>query len=495
MEEKGLLEEETILQAKPVIEETPSYQQEDELFQHYEINRFQLTPYFYKIVGASVILNAVFGLAMTQFNLTQNKACDSVYVSKVCSVIDAVYVGSQFFGTKTSTVDEPYDKTEFDTQDITWVDVSNKELFQYPPGYFYKEEEQIPPTVPGGDSFGIVNGGDSAKLTNPGAFQTPGNPLGSTTTTPNTTNPIAGNPTKSGSSLDINKPADLPKGGKQKSGLPDSPYTIGGNPIKGKNPDLKIISKSRNNPLMKDDPPKLPDDNDIAGNDKTKQPTPPNKLKSEKVDEVNINRRPLEDFGSYVNSVKEKVNLSSNFHVTALGMLNQNGVLINPDGKSPNPKLIEQSGDEQLINIAQQGVSAINASGYLKYLKMLSGKTLKLTFRQDDSNLTAIIDTDLENESKANGLSNAINLLIKGGIVKKNKDIADPENTNPQSDKDELVLLQNATVKSEGKKIVLQFAVPKTVASEIIIRNLDKLSKNKQTNSLEPKQTGMNLAK
>jgi hypothetical protein len=116
---------------------------------------------------------------------------------------------------------------------------------------------------------------------------------------------------------------------------------------------------------------------------------------------------------------------------------------------------------------------------------MLSGKTLSLGIQQDNENIVAKVESELENETTAKKIASGLNGLMALSKLKK---------TSPD-DKDDLTLLQNAKVQTNGKKLVLQFLIPRPIAKEMITRQLENLAKEKQSNSVDSKQSRQNLAK
>ncbi|MCU0240757.1 MAG: hypothetical protein MUC29_15050 [Pyrinomonadaceae bacterium] len=341
MEEKVLIEEKDLIEIK-------QSSQDVELFKDYEVNKFRITPSLYKIVIASFLINTVFGFSLSQMDLFQQKACDSAYIGKVCQVLDAAYVGSKFFGTTRTTVDEPYEKTEFDTSDITWI--NKDERFQYPEGYFFKEEPVQEPLA--GNEFAMVNGGDG-KSTNPGAFLPPGaNPF--TTTPSNPTTTIPNNPTTTtppSTKLDIKKPPVLPKQNNQMK-----PSDFDG---------LSIVNtvnsgEKTSTPKKKDEPKKTPNDNNTAGVDpKDKQPTSDKTAGKKQIDPKNsqleiknFNKKPLEDYRVRAKEIlKAGIDSNAVFAVTMKGVLTKDGKLDSSLSNWGNDTV----GDPKLVDLVKDG--------------------------------------------------------------------------------------------------------------------------------------------
>src|SRR4051812_24291577 len=121
--------------------------QEQELFQQYELKGWQISPHLYKIIGASVLTNLVAFALMAQANFLTGKTCDSPVASGVCSVLDALYVGSQIGDYEYGSKD--YNPTEIlDSDEITMVNLDGEyPPLTYPAGYFALANPEQQPVV------------------------------------------------------------------------------------------------------------------------------------------------------------------------------------------------------------------------------------------------------------------------------------------------------------------------------------------------------------
>ncbi|MBK9164268.1 MAG: hypothetical protein IPM21_10195 [Acidobacteria bacterium] len=177
-----------------------------------------------------------------------------------------------------------------------------------------------------------------------------------------------------------------------------------------------------------------------------------------------INRRPLVDLSNMINDerAKNQLDLQSEFELSARGKLDKNGRL---DPK--NFRYIKASGeDERMINIVKASIEAVNVAGYLQYLRDLTGKDLFLDLSQNETDISAVIQSEVETESRAKAIKSTLELGIS---IAKNRKLA--ENAD-QNDKDDLVLLEGAKVEVEGKRVIIRFVVPKDVAHPMIERKL-----------------------
>ncbi len=419
--------------------------QEQELFSSYEVKAWDFSPRFYKILAASAVFNLLALGVFGQFNLITKKGCDSPLVSKVCTVIDALYVGGTVLTTDSRTVDEPYTPTEITSEDeIVWVPVDDK--FAYPEGYFQPTNtDQALLDVNGG----MPTGFESVNPTNPTLG---GNP----------TNPTLGNPTVRNP---LDKPPVLPKPSKRKSqddfDSIDLEAGLKENPTDPKNPANRdrVVKDPTTNPTVADN--KVP---------KTKDPTAP----------IEYNKRPLKEL---VPKVKEKLALG--MKLDAPFLVQANGKL-NDDGKIEKIRFTKSEGtDPNLLEIVRTSVAAINDSGYLQHLSDLSGRNLDFLFSQDAANISAVIQSEAETKTRASSLSILIGTALKFGLSTKEKQIAElkdrlakePENAELQKqfadDSDDLELLKRAEVTTDGKKLIIRFLMPQDVAKAMIERKLN----------------------
>jgi len=179
-----------------------------------------------------------------------------------------------------------------------------------------------------------------------------------------------------------------------------------------------------------------------------------------------INKRPFVDLANSVNDMldKNEVKLESAFVVNASGKLNKEGKL--------DPKTFRYiqaaSNDVKMIDVIKESIEAINDSGYLQYLSGISGRDFSLLLQQDDTSITAVVQSEMESDLRANSMKSSLDLLIAGFKLKKSGENAD------QNDKDDLTLLENAKVETDGKKLIIRFVVPKEIALPMIQRKLEE---------------------
>ncbi len=435
--------------------------QPGELFHNYELKNWDLSTRIYQIVGISAVANILAILIFAQTSVLTTKTCDSPLVGSVCQFLDTVYVGAMIFGTNREYVDEAYEKTELGNADITYVDVTGvTPPLSYPEGYFQlanpqeyamiqqqAENPAFPPNIAGFP--GIPSSGFPRPSTADNIFNTPQKKLKPIR------DPLGGQPLPS---MDDSGIVDINPGVAKKN-----PHTRLPSNVAPKNTGGSIAGIPGNvNPTI------VPD--------KKVDPTDP-------VTENDINPRPFKDLADIVNAMianKEVDIEKSQFEVGATGKLNKEGKL---DRKTFRfTKAV--SNDPKIIDVVKKSVEAFNDSGMLKYLKDLSGKDINLSIKQDNDKVSAVVQSELERDTRAKSIANILDLGKQFTINKKKAAIASMQAENKpekaidlQNEIDDLALLTNTIISSEGKNLVITFNVEKNIVQQMIQRKLAEQAK------------------
>lgn len=423
---------------------------ETEFLKNYEIKNWEFSPRMYKILAASAVFNLLALVVFAQTNILQARACDSPWVGRVCQVIDTVYLGSTLLTTDSGFVDKPYERSELEDAEIVWVNQTGTEPLNYPEGYFAlaNPEDQFQtmmqdPTMMNPDFQNFQN------MTPPA--------MDNYTPPPTTTIPIPPSATL--------PPQRLPPPAKSRITIPDNAV---GEDLLAKN--LRNAEKNANSGDKKSENLAAEDKPDEAKKEPTAEKTDP-------ITDIELNKRPLIELGEYVNGLlkENKVDLQTPFIVQAKGKLNKEGKL-----EKNTYKIVQAaSSDEDMIAVVQRSIAAINDSGYLQYLKQLSGKDLSLLLKQDETSIIAQVESEVESETRAKSLKSTLDLAIS--LVKYKKE---NEEEKSENDLDDLELLKGAAVETVGKKIIIKFNVKKEIAQPMIQRKLlappadDKIKSN-----------------
>jgi len=450
-------------------------EQEKGLFEGYEIKNWEFSPRIYKILGAALMVNLLVVLVGGQINLTQ-KGCDTPFVSGICQVLNTVYIGSTLLGTDGEYVSKEYVRNELEDADITYIDVSSDTPpLQYPEGYF---------ALANPNEFAAMQTPDYSTIPSMEGF--PMNP------------PIL----NSADLMGTPQVTPTPNDNAVKGTIPDLPYSFGDSSIY-KTPAVKR-GKSRiytpKMPKIKNESPKtLPTDDELAGktkdakdkdSDDTAEAKQPDKnqppVQSDAVTAVEINKKPLEDFAetvlAKVSSSEKKIDLTKTFTVVMDGVITKDGKFDKDPKKS---RFVKSTGDEEMINVAKDAIEAIGNSGLLGFLRNLDVEKINFTLIQDDKQIYAIIASDQKSPERANTLTSGFNGLIKTAFL------LDSSGMKKLGD-DEKILLNSAKTTTKDKQFILNFAMPKKDAHEMINRNLQKEAKKRAEKSNQPNSTAQN---
>ena len=446
--------------------------EEKELFEDYEIDRWQPSPKIYQILGASVLLHLFAFFTIAQFNLLQTKACDSPYVGKVCQALDFAYLGTTFLGQDPDFVNKDYEKTEISEADVTYVDVSRTEPpLQYPEGYFAMTNPE-----------GMLN--QSPMMPDMSGYP-----------------PVAGS-MDSPMTLDPNAPQILPTPNNDVANqkLPDSPFSFGNDspapPPPAKPVRVPTYKPPRNRfpvarqPKLKNESPgALPgldgektaknsnanSNQTVAEKDAKKKSEDSNKPAADDdeldPDRDKFNQKPLKDFGTKYGEqiLSKEININAPFKIEIIAKLDK-------DGKLTNAKMVTASGsDPQMSEVAKEAIRAFSDSKLLRPLYDAGGRDVKITFAQNNESLQAIIQTQAESENVAKRMQSGINFAMSlAKTLRKGSDEAN--------------LMEKADLATQGKTFIINFMISNDEKTQMIERSLknlkQELEKKAQPNSV-----------
>ncbi|MGI8670594.1 MAG: hypothetical protein ACR2J3_12245 [Aridibacter sp.] len=414
-----------------------------DFLESYEIKNWDFSPRIYKIIASAAVFNLLFLTVVGQADLLQTTACNSPLISKVCSVLDTVYVGSKLLSGEKDYVIKDYNKTEIKDGDVVWVDNTGETpQIQYPSGYFQ---------VANRDELASLESLDSQYANEIPFGGSPLPPMASSPPPPPPPPPFIPKPK---SSIFNTKPI-LPKRNNKTivGDLPDDP--LGDTDKDDKNND------------------KTADNKTDEKTDKTKKELEDNTAKnSDSVNGVEINKKPLQDFTDDIVArwSKKEIDLTKPFTVKMIATLTKDGKL-NRD----KSRFVGHQGDEDIVNVAKSALEAVGDSGFLKYLTDLDVKQVEITLIQDGEKLYAKIVSDQKTPERAKTTASGLRGLISIGKI-----------TN--KGEDEKVLLNSANVTNEGNKFIMLVNIPKPVAIEMMNRKLQEalVKKNKEQQENQP---------
>jgi len=133
-------------------------------------------------------------------------------------------------------------------------------------------------------------------------------------------------------------------------------------------------------------------------------------------------------------------------------------------GKLQNARFTKKSGDENLVDLFGKMIAALNDSGFLTYLQPISkdnpGAKVVITVKQGENEVLASVESETSSTARAESLAKALNNLLFFGA-------------GSRAGKDEEVLMKNTNASPDGKKVVVNFSMPRQSVVELIKRQLE----------------------
>lgn len=175
--------------------------------------------------------------------------------------------------------------------------------------------------------------------------------------------------------------------------------------------------------------------------------------------ENQINKKVLKDFAAYANDLKNqgKLDLNKPFEVVIEAELDDKGKLV-------NPRFTKKVGDETLIGLFGRMIAALNDSGFLIYLSPISkdnpGSTVRITVKQGESEVLASVESETTSIERAKSLATALNSLLFFGA-------------GSRAGKDEEVIMKNTSATPDGKKVVVNFSMPRQSVVDMIKKQME----------------------
>ncbi len=175
-------------------------------------------------------------------------------------------------------------------------------------------------------------------------------------------------------------------------------------------------------------------------------------------EENQINKKALKDFATYANDLKAqgKLDLDKPFEIVIEGELSK-------EGKLTNAKFTKKAGDPNLVDLFGRMVAALNDSGLLIYLKPLNqdnpGAKVIFTIKQGESEVLASVESEASSPDNARVLAKTFNAALFLGA-------------KSRSGKDEEILMKNTNATQDGKKVVVNFSMPRQSVVDLIKKQL-----------------------
>ncbi|MFN2531172.1 MAG: hypothetical protein ABR555_07740 [Pyrinomonadaceae bacterium] len=175
-------------------------------------------------------------------------------------------------------------------------------------------------------------------------------------------------------------------------------------------------------------------------------------------EENQINKKALKDFAVYANDLKNqgKLDLTKPFEIVIEAEMDANGKLV-------NPRFTKKSGDPNLVDLFGRMIAALNDSGFLVYWKPINkdnpNAKIVFTVKQGESEVLASVESETSSSNSARVLAKALNAALVFGA-------------GSRAGKDEAILMKNTNVMPDGKKIVVNFSMPRQSVVDLIKKQL-----------------------
>jgi hypothetical protein len=176
-------------------------------------------------------------------------------------------------------------------------------------------------------------------------------------------------------------------------------------------------------------------------------------------DETEINKKALKDFAAYANEQKKagKLDLNQQFEIVIEAEMDENG-------KLKNAEFTKKAGDENLVKLFGRLVEALNDSGFLVYLKPINkdnpGAKVIFTIKQGESEVLASVESETSSTDTARVLAKALNAALVFGA-------------GSRAGKDEEIILRNTNATPDGKRVVVNFSMPRQTVVDLIKKQLE----------------------
>jgi len=175
-------------------------------------------------------------------------------------------------------------------------------------------------------------------------------------------------------------------------------------------------------------------------------------------EENQINKKPLKDLAVLMNDLKNegKLDLNKPFQIVIEAELDE-------DAKLVNARFTRKEGDQILQDLFSKMVTALNDSGLLIFLRPISqdnpGATVTITIKQGEKDVLASIESQASSPGSAEKLAKDFNNMLALGAWSR-------------AGKDEAELMKNSTATPDGKKVAVNFSMPRQTVIDMINKQM-----------------------
>lgn len=175
-------------------------------------------------------------------------------------------------------------------------------------------------------------------------------------------------------------------------------------------------------------------------------------------EENQINKKPLKDLAAHMNDLKNqgKLDLNKPFEIVIEAELDEKG-------KLTNARFARKEGDEILQELFTRMVGALNDSGLLIFLRPISqdnpNATVRITVKQGEKDVLASVASEASSPPNAERLARDFNNMLSLGAW-------------ARAGKDEAELMKNSTATPDGKKLEVNFSMPRQTVVDMLNKQL-----------------------
>ncbi len=175
-------------------------------------------------------------------------------------------------------------------------------------------------------------------------------------------------------------------------------------------------------------------------------------------EENQINKKPLKDLAAHMNDLKNqgKLDLDKPFEIVIEAELDEKG-------KLTNARFARKEGDEILQELFSRMVTALNDSGLLIFLRPISqdnpNATVRITVKQGEKDVLASVASEASSPPNAERLARDFNNMLSLGAW-------------ARAGKDEAELMKNSTATPDGKKLEVNFSMPRQTVVDMLNKQL-----------------------
>lgn len=176
-------------------------------------------------------------------------------------------------------------------------------------------------------------------------------------------------------------------------------------------------------------------------------------------EESEVNTKSLSDFRVWLKeeNLRNPIDFSKAFSVEFEGVLDQSGKI-----DFSKSDFVKTSGDTRLVEIVKKYISAANDFRYFKSFRDLGAATVNIKTWQNEQDFSVEVFADTDTENKTRSVVSMLSMVVKMAVEQR-------------EDSPEKKILENTSVKADGKKFIINVIIPKNDFALLIKSELDRI--------------------